>query len=151
MLAACSSPDKAGMALARHSPSNPRMGIFLLRQKLALARRWGQEGHSGGKPPCYRGAAARSLDTSPHSGCDQRDSAKIWYQIRIELDNDGILLVTAPAFPEVISFADDVEDALQNGRDAIGEAIARRMADGESIPQPLKDKPERGYFIEVPV
>ena len=75
----------------------------------------------------------------------------MWYQIRLELDNDGILLVTVPAFPEVISFADDVEDALQRGHDAIGEAITRRIADGEPIPEPLKDKPERGYFVEVPV
>ena len=75
----------------------------------------------------------------------------MWYQIRLELDNDGILLVTAPAFPEVLSFADDVEDALQRGHDAIGEAITRRIADGEPIPEPLEDKPERGYFVEVPV
>ena len=73
----------------------------------------------------------------------------MWYEIRLELDNDGILLVTAPAFPEVISFADDVEDALQHGHDAISEAITRRIADGEPIPEPLKDKPERGYFVEV--
>ena len=74
----------------------------------------------------------------------------MWYEIRLELDNDGILLVTAPAFPEVISFADDVEDALQHGHDAIGEAITRQIAHGEPIPEPLKEKPERGYFVEAP-
>jgi len=75
----------------------------------------------------------------------------VWYQIKLELDNDGILLVTAPAFPEIVSFADDVEDALRHGRDAIGDAITRRIADGQPIPEPLKDKPKRGYFVKVPV
>ncbi len=42
---------------------------------------------------------------------------------------------TCPDLPEVTTFGEDVEDALQRGRDAIEEAFAR-MARHESIPSP---------------
>ena len=59
-------------------------------------------------------------------------------------------LVTAPAFPEVTTFADDKREACVQGLHAIEEAIAGRIADGMDVPAPMKTTPGKGYFVEVP-
>ena len=59
---------------------------------------------------------------------------------------------SAPAFPEVTSFGGSQPEACGNGRSAIEEAIAARIADGEDIPHPLT-KPLKGrgrLSVEVP-
>jgi Uncharacterized conserved protein len=67
-----------------------------------------------------------------------------------EADNGALSwLVTAPAFPEVITFGDTQEDACRSGLMAIEEAIAARIADGEAVPLPLKDTPGKGRFVEL--
>jgi antitoxin HicB len=58
------------------------------------------------------------------------------YPLVIEPDDNQTLLVTCPDLPEVTTFGEDAEDALQRGRDAIEEALAARMARHESIPSP---------------
>src|SRR5690606_35763661 len=40
--------------------------------------------------------------------------------------------------------------ACRNGRNAIEEAIAARIAGGKDIPFPLKDTTGKGWFVEVP-
>jgi antitoxin HicB len=57
------------------------------------------------------------------------------YRIKIEPDDNGTLLVTCPALPEVTTFGDDETDAARRAADAIGEALAARTADSEDIPQ----------------
>jgi antitoxin HicB len=57
------------------------------------------------------------------------------YRIKLEPDDNGTLLVTCPALPEVTTFGDDEAGALRHAVDAIEEAIAARMARGEDIPQ----------------
>jgi antitoxin HicB len=57
------------------------------------------------------------------------------YRIKLEPDDNGTLLVTCPALPEVTTFGDDEAGALRHAVDAIEEAIAARMAEGEDIPQ----------------
>jgi antitoxin HicB len=49
-----------------------------------------------------------------------------------------------------VSFGETQEEACRNGRDAIEEAIAGRIADGGDIPFPLKDTKGKGWFVEVP-
>ncbi len=72
----------------------------------------------------------------------------MWYQLNLQADGD-VWLVTAPAFPEVTSFGEDVDTACRNGRDAIEEAIAGRIADGEEIPEPMRDSPPKGYSVQM--
>ncbi len=57
------------------------------------------------------------------------------YRIKIEPDDNGTLLVTCPALPEVTTFGDDEADAMRRAVGAIEEAIAARMADGEDVPE----------------
>ena len=73
-----------------------------------------------------------------------------WYEIKIDADGD-IFMATAPAFPEVTTFGEDMEAALKNARDAIEEAIAGRIYDSEDIPLTLSQTTGRGYFIQLPV
>jgi antitoxin HicB len=56
------------------------------------------------------------------------------YVLSVEKDDNGTLLVTCPAFPEVTTFAKSKADVFWNGQAAIEEAIAARIADGEDIP-----------------
>ena len=57
------------------------------------------------------------------------------YRVKLETDDNGTILVTCPALPEVTTFGDDESDALRHATDAIEEAIAARMADGQDIPE----------------
>lgn len=66
----------------------------------------------------------------------------MWYEIVLKPDDNGTWLVTAPAFPEVVSFGEAQEDPCRNARNAIEEAIAHRIAHGEDIPAPLDCKRE---------
>ncbi len=73
-----------------------------------------------------------------------------WYQLVLEADDNDTFLVTAPLFPEVTTFGDSQPDACVNGRNAIEEAIAARIATGGDIPHPLRETTGRGHFVEVP-
>jgi antitoxin HicB len=59
--------------------------------------------------------------------------------------------VTAPAFEELATFGEDVTQACHNGRDAILQAIAGRIADGEDIPRPVPESGSKGNWVEVPL
>jgi antitoxin HicB len=61
---------------------------------------------------------------------------RLTYPIKLEPDDNGTLLVTCPALPEVTTFGEDEADAIEHARDAIEEAIAARMADGRDVPEP---------------
>ena len=50
------------------------------------------------------------------------------YPITLEPDDNGTLLVTCPALPEVTTFGKEEAEAIKHARDAIEEAIAARMA-----------------------
>ncbi len=56
------------------------------------------------------------------------------YRVRLEPDDDGSVLVTCPALPEVTSFGADDADALERVVDAVEVALAGRIADGTEIP-----------------
>ncbi len=73
-----------------------------------------------------------------------------WYKLAIQPDDD-VWLVTSEEFPELTTFGLTKEEALKNAQDAIEEAIAGRMADGENIPFPLQQSGDKGYFVEVPM
>ncbi|HEX9906601.1 MAG TPA: type II toxin-antitoxin system HicB family antitoxin [Propylenella sp.] len=71
-----------------------------------------------------------------------------WYRVKIDIDGDTFM-VTSPAFPEVTTFGDNIEDAMRHGRDAIEEAIAARISDGLPIPPPSASGKGKGYYIQL--
>ena len=52
------------------------------------------------------------------------------YQVHLALDDNGTVLATVPALPEVTTFGSDVREALERVKAAIGEALAARAAHG---------------------
>ncbi len=60
------------------------------------------------------------------------------YRLKLKKDDNGTFLVTCPAFPEVTTFGETVEDARRRAVGAIEEAIAARMADREPVPMPVE-------------
>lgn len=57
-------------------------------------------------------------------------------------DDNDTLLVTSPAFPELVSFGDDREQALAHAREAIEEAIGARMSASGDLPFALDPQAE---------
>jgi antitoxin HicB len=69
------------------------------------------------------------------------------YRINLEPDDNGSLLVTSPALPEVTTFGVGESDAMKRARHAIEEALAARTSEGQNIP----DGNSRGrYLIRLP-
>jgi antitoxin HicB len=56
------------------------------------------------------------------------------YRVNLEKDDDGTLLVTCRALPEVTTFGDGEADAMAHAIGAIEEALAARISDGADIP-----------------
>jgi antitoxin HicB len=76
------------------------------------------------------------------------------YLLDVDKDDNGTLLVTCPAFPEVTTFAKNKADVFWNGLAAIEEAIAARIADGEDIPAgatPARVENHRGVWAKLPL
>ncbi len=57
------------------------------------------------------------------------------YAVILEPD-DGALQVIVPAFPEIHTFGENVQDALDMARDAIELSLAYRREEGLEIPAP---------------
>lgn len=72
-----------------------------------------------------------------------------WYALSLTPDGDT-WLVTSPDFEELTTFGDTQEEACRNGRNAIEEAIAARIAKGEEIPAPAMDPAGMKRAVEVP-
>ena len=58
------------------------------------------------------------------------------YTVILTPDDNGTLLVSCPDLPEVTTFGEDEEDAMQRAADAVEEAFAARIARREEIPPP---------------
>ncbi len=64
------------------------------------------------------------------------------YHVVLTPDDNDTLLVTCPDLPEVTTFGEDSDDAVLRAADAIGEALASRMAHRKEIPEPtIQDGP----------
>jgi antitoxin HicB len=57
------------------------------------------------------------------------------YRVNLEKDDNGTLLVTCPALPELTTFGDDEADAMAHAVNAIEEALAARINDDQDIPE----------------
>lgn len=69
------------------------------------------------------------------------------YRYKIAPDDNDTLLITFPDFPEAATWAEDEEDTERRARDAIETAIAGRISDKETIPEPRK--PARGPSVTL--
>ena len=67
------------------------------------------------------------------------------YLLHSEADDNGTLLITSPAFPEVTPFAKDEADIAQVAAAAIEEAIAARIRDGKEILRPASTRKLRAH------
>jgi antitoxin HicB len=75
------------------------------------------------------------------------------YLLEVTPDDNGTLLVTCPAFPEVTTFAEDQAQVWLHAMGAIEEAIAARIDDGEPLPKPASEaqiKRHRGAWVKMP-
>jgi antitoxin HicB len=79
----------------------------------------------------------------------------IVYLIKTTPDDNGTLLVTCPAFPEVTTFADPApHQAALHAVAAIEEAIAARISEGEPLPRPATAaarKRHKGPWVSLPL
>ena len=73
----------------------------------------------------------------------------MWYELDIKPDGD-VWLVTSPDFEEVVSFGETIPLACANGRNAIEEAIAARIAHNEDLPAPTMERASK-YAVQMPV
>jgi antitoxin HicB len=64
----------------------------------------------------------------------------IAFPVTLTPDDNGTLLVTSPDFPELTTFGDTAEEALERAGDALLEAIEARIHERESIPLPSTGK-----------
>jgi antitoxin HicB len=71
------------------------------------------------------------------------------YELALAPDDNGTLLVTCPALPEVASFGDNRTEAMAHGGLAVEEAIAARMANWQDVPP--GDASVGSYTVELPL
>lgn len=67
------------------------------------------------------------------------------YAVILVPDDNGTVLVTCPDLPEVTTFGEDEEDAMQRAADAIEEALAARISRRADIPAPTMSAPVGTY------
>jgi len=71
----------------------------------------------------------------------------IRYRVKLTPDDNGTFLVTAPDFPDVITFGDTREEALHYAVGAFREMIAGRIHYKEPIPEPFKIRAKDDFII----
>ncbi|MBB4301322.1 antitoxin HicB [Rhodobium orientis] len=65
------------------------------------------------------------------------------------MDDNETFFVTSPDFPEVATFGEDLDSAMCNGRNALEEAIAARIAAKQRIPVPHPEDASQ-YTVQLP-
>ena len=71
----------------------------------------------------------------------------IKYRVKLTPDDNGTFLVTAPDFPEVITFGETRDDALHHAVGAFREMIASKIHSGEPIPKPSRVKAGEPFIV----
>jgi antitoxin HicB len=71
----------------------------------------------------------------------------IRYRVKLEPDDNGTILVTAPDFPEVITFGNTREEALSYAVGAFREVIASKIHNKEPIPKPSKVRKGEPFVV----
>ena len=109
----------------RHKPRSGRPARYAEN----LRRENGLGGRVRGKGTRYRGVGVK---------IKERLGAVIMlsYPVNLHFDDNDTFLVTSCDFPELTAFGNDRDDALAHAVDALEEAVAARIHDGEDIPAP---------------
>ncbi len=74
----------------------------------------------------------------------------IRYRVKLTPDDNDTFLVTAPDFPEVITFGETREEALHYAIGAFQEMIAAKIHYKERIPKPSKIR-AKDDFVTLPL
>lgn len=67
------------------------------------------------------------------------------YPVKLTPDDNDTLMVTAPDFPELVTFGEDEADALVRAADALATVIKGRITDRQDIPSPSRRR--RGQYV----
>jgi len=70
------------------------------------------------------------------------------YAVRLEPAKEGGYVVTCRDLPEVVTQGDDVAEALAQASDAMDEAFAARIDDGQDFPE--TSAPRKGEYVVAP-
>jgi antitoxin HicB len=70
------------------------------------------------------------------------------YAVRLEPAKEGGYVVTCRDVPEVVTQGDDLEEALAQASDAMDEAFAARIDDGEDFPAASASR--KGEYVVAP-
>jgi len=70
------------------------------------------------------------------------------YAVRLEPAKEGGYVVTCRDLPEVVTQGDDFAEALAQASDAMDEAFAARIDDGEEFPE--ASAPRKGEYLVAP-
>jgi antitoxin HicB len=70
------------------------------------------------------------------------------YAVRLDPAKEGGYVVTCRDLPEVVTQGDDLEEALAQASDAMDEAFAARIDDGEDFPE--ASAPRKGEHVVAP-
>ena len=77
----------------------------------------------------------------------------VLYRIETAPDDNGTLIVTCPAFPEVTTFAPNARKQLRSiARAALEEAVAARITEGRSLPRPARKAARsrgKGLYVTI--
>ncbi len=71
----------------------------------------------------------------------------IKYRVKLEPDDNGTVLVTAPDFPGVITFGNTRAEALEHAVGAFREMIASKIHNREAIPAPSRIKKGEPFIV----
>jgi antitoxin HicB len=75
---------------------------------------------------------------------------KFSYPVKLNPDESGGFVVTFRDLPEAITQGETVDESLLEAQDCLAEAIARRMSDGQEIPQ-ASELDVSEYLVTVPM
>ena len=71
------------------------------------------------------------------------------YPARLDRHGPDDIVVSFRDLPECLTGADTIAEALEEAQDALAEAVAGRIADGEEIPAPSAVRPGE-HLVTVP-
>jgi antitoxin HicB len=71
----------------------------------------------------------------------------IKYRVKLTPDDNDTILVTAPDFPEVVTFGETREEALAYAVGAFREMIASKIHDKKPIPSPSKIRKGEPFVV----
>ena len=71
----------------------------------------------------------------------------IRYRVKLTPDDNDTILVTAPDFPEVVTFGRSRKEALHYAVGAFREMIAAKIYDKEPIPKPTRIRVGEPFVI----